>query len=188
MDTLFPAQMNLRSLLCWLQSHSAYRVTLKWQSVLPPKLLAADWISWNEDVLNWKVKALQDWQMINADWPSDIRQKTNSRKTIWPPGARNLDGLTPNAMTLPLNIEVTSGLGWSLNTMIIYSPVGVLLVKMGQLCNDRRTDRDNSNLPFERAGVIRDMKRIDETNSQNPLNITSRKFTATHPTIDETID
>ena len=28
--------------------------------------------------------------------------------------------------------------------------------------NDHRTDRDISNLEFERAGVIRDMKRIDE--------------------------
>ena len=28
--------------------------------------------------------------------------------------------------------------------------------------NDHRTDRDISNLAFERAGIIRDMKRLDE--------------------------
>ena len=114
-------------------------------------------------------KALRDWQdEIVADYDRELSEaKKQFAQNYLASGARNLDEF--DARTY----DATFGLSDAQRTAVIedlntyenlQSRRRAISREMDRAYarNDHRTDRDISNLEFERAGVIRDMKRIDE--------------------------
>ena len=114
-------------------------------------------------------KALRDWQdEIVADYDRELSEaKKQFAQNYLASGARNLDEF--DARTY----DATFGLSDVQRTSVIedlntYDNLQSRRRAIGREMdrayarNDHRTDRDISNLEFERAGVIRDMKRIDE--------------------------
>ena len=114
-------------------------------------------------------KALRDWQdEIVADYDRELSEaKKQFAQNYLASGARNLDEF--DARTY----DATFGLSDGQRTTVIedlntYDNLQSRRRAIGREMdrayarNDHRTDRDISNLEFERAGVIRDMKRIDE--------------------------
>lgn len=114
-------------------------------------------------------KALRDWQdEIVADYDRELSEaKKQFAQNYLASGARNLDEF--DARTY----DATFGLSDDQRTTVIedlnaYENLQSRRRAIGREMdrayarNDHRTDRDISNLEFERAGVIRDMTRIDE--------------------------
>lgn len=114
-------------------------------------------------------KALRDWQdEIVADYDRELSEaKKQFAQNYLASGARNLDEFdarTFNA-TFGLSDDQRTAVIEDLNTYDnLQSRRRAIGREMDRAYarNDHRTDRDISNLEFERAGVIRDMKRIDE--------------------------
>ena len=114
-------------------------------------------------------KALRDWQdEIVADYDRELSEaKKQFAQNYLASGARNLDEFDARTYdaTFGLSDDQRTAVIEDLNT---YENLQSRRRAIGREIdrayarNDHRTDRDISNLDFERAGVIRDMKRIDE--------------------------
>lgn len=114
-------------------------------------------------------KALRDWQdEIVADYDRDLSEaKKQFAQNYLASGARNLDEFDARTYdaTFGLSDDQRIAVIEDLNTYDnLQSRRRAIGREMDRAFarNDHRTDRDISNLEFERAGVIRDMKRIDE--------------------------
>lgn len=114
-------------------------------------------------------KALQDWQdEIVADYDRELSEaKKQFAQNYLASGARNLDEFDARTYdaTFGLSDDQRTSVIEDLNTYDnLQSRRRAIGREMDRAYarNDHRTDRDISNLEFERAGVIRDMKRIDE--------------------------
>ena len=114
-------------------------------------------------------KALRDWQdEIVADYDRELSEaKKQFAQNYLASGARNLDEFDARTYdaTFGLSDDQRTSVIEDLNTYDnLQSRRRAIGREMDRAYarNDHRTDRDISNLEFERAGVIRDMKRIDE--------------------------
>lgn len=114
-------------------------------------------------------KALRDWQdEIVADYDRELSEaKKQFAQNYLASGARNLDEFDARThdATFGLSDDQRTAVIEDLNTYEnLQSRRRAIGREMDRAYarNDHRTDRDISNLEFERAGVIRDMKRIDE--------------------------
>lgn len=114
-------------------------------------------------------KALRDWQdEIVADYDRELSEaKKQFAQNYLSSGARNLDEFDARTYdaTFGLSDDQRTAVIEDLNTYEnLQSRRRAISREMDRAYarNDHRTDRDISNLEFERAGVIRDMKRIDE--------------------------
>ena len=114
-------------------------------------------------------KALRDWQdEIVADYDRELSEaKKQFAQNYLASGARNLDEFDARTYdaTFGLSDDQRTAVIEDLNTYEnLQSRRRAIGREMDRAYarNDHRTDRDISNLEFERAGVIRDMKRIDE--------------------------
>lgn len=114
-------------------------------------------------------KALRDWQdEIVADYDRELSEaKKQFAQNYLASGARNLDEFDARThdATFGLSDDQRTAVIEDLNTYDnLQSRRRAIGREMDRAYarNDHRTDRDISNLEFERAGVIRDMKRIDE--------------------------
>ena len=114
-------------------------------------------------------KALRDWQdEIVADYDRELSEaKKQFAQNYLASGARNLDEFDARTYdaTFGLSDDQRTAVIEDLNTYEnLQSRRRAISREMDRAYarNDHRTDRDISNLEFERAGVIRDMKRIDE--------------------------
>lgn len=114
-------------------------------------------------------KALRDWQdEIVADYDRELSEaKKQFAQNYLASGARNLDEFDARTYdaTFGLSDDQRTAVIEDLNTYDnLQSRRRAIGREMDRAFarNDHRTDRDISNLEFERAGVIRDMKRIDE--------------------------
>lgn len=114
-------------------------------------------------------KALRDWQdEIVADYDRELSEaKKQFAQNYLASGARNLDEFDARThdATFGLSDDQRTSVIEDLNTYDnLQSRRRAIGREMDRAYsrNDHRTDRDISNLEFERAGVIRDMKRIDE--------------------------
>lgn len=114
-------------------------------------------------------KALRDWQdEIVADYDRELSEaKKQFAQNYLASGARNLDEFDARTYdaTFGLSDDQRTSVIEDLNTYDnLQSRRRAIGREMDRAFarNDHRTDRDISNLEFERAGVIRDMKRIDE--------------------------
>lgn len=114
-------------------------------------------------------KALLDWQdEIVADYDRELSEaKKQFAQNYLSSGARNLDEFDARTYdaTFGLSDDQRTAVIEDLNTYEnLQSRRRAISREMDRAYarNDHRTDRDISNLEFERAGVIRDMKRIDE--------------------------
>lgn len=114
-------------------------------------------------------KALRDWQdEIVADYDRELSEaKKQFAQNYLASGARNLDEFDARThdATFGLSDDQRTAVIEDLNTYgNLQSRRRAISREMDRAYarNDHSTDRDISNLEFERAGVIRDMKRIDE--------------------------
>lgn len=114
-------------------------------------------------------KALRDWQdEIVADYDRELSEaKKQFAQNYLASGARNLDEFDARTYdaTFGLSDDQRTAVIEDLNTYEnLQSRRRAIGREMDRAYarNDHQTDRDISNLEFERAGVIRDMKRIDE--------------------------
>ena len=114
-------------------------------------------------------KALRDWQdEIVADYDRELSEaKKQFAQNYLSSGARTLDEFDARTYdaTFGLSDDQRTAVIEDLNTYEnLQSRRRAISREMDRAYarNDHRTDRDISNLEFERAGVIRDMKRIDE--------------------------
>lgn len=114
-------------------------------------------------------KALRDWQdEIVADYDRELSEaKKQFAQNYLASGARNLDEFDTRTYdaNFGLSDDQRTAVIEDLNTYEnLQSRRRAISREMDRAYarNDHRTDRDISNLEFERAGVIRDMKRIDE--------------------------
>ena len=114
-------------------------------------------------------KALRDWQdEIVADYDRELSEaKKQFAQNYLASCARNLDEFDARTYdaTFGLSDDQRTAVIEDLNTYDnLQSRRRAISREMDRAYtrNDHRTDRDISNLEFERAGVIRDMKRIDE--------------------------
>ena len=114
-------------------------------------------------------KALRDWQdEIVADYDRELSEaKKQFAQNYLASGARNLDEFDARThdATFGLSDDQRTSVIEDLNTYEnLQSRRRAIGREMDRAYarNDHHTDRDISNLEFERAGVIRDMKRIDE--------------------------
>lgn len=114
-------------------------------------------------------KALRDWQdEIVADYDRELSEaKKQFAQNYLASGARDLDEFDARThdATFGLSDDQRTSVIEDLNTYDnLQSRRRAIGREMDRAYarNDHRTDRDISNLEFERAGVIRDMKRIDE--------------------------
>lgn len=114
-------------------------------------------------------KALRDWQdEIVADYDRELSEaKKQFAQNYLASGARNLDEFDARThdATFGLSDDQRTSVIEDLNTYDnLQSRRRAIGREMDRAYarNDHRTDRDISDLEFERAGVIRDMKRIDE--------------------------
>lgn len=114
-------------------------------------------------------KALRDWQdEIVADYDRELSEaKKQFAQNYLASGARNLDEFDARTYdaTFGLSDDQRTSVIEDLNTYDnLQSRRRAIGREMDRAYarNDHRTDRDISNLAFERAGIIRDMKRIDE--------------------------
>ena len=114
-------------------------------------------------------KALRDWQdEIVADYDRELSEaKKQFAQNYLASGARNLDEFDARTYdaTFGLSDDQRTAVIEDLNTYDnLQSRRRAIGREMDRAFarNDHRTDRDISNLEFERAGVIRDMKCIDE--------------------------
>lgn len=114
-------------------------------------------------------KALRDWQdEIVADYDRELSEaKKQFAQNYLASGARNLDEFDARTFdaTFGLSDDQRTAVIEDLNTYDnLQSRRRAIGREMDRAYarNDHRTDRDISNLEFERADVIRDMNRIDE--------------------------
>lgn len=114
-------------------------------------------------------KALRDWQdEIVADYDRELSEaKKQFAQNYLASGVRNLDEFDARTYdaTFGLSDDQRTAVIEDLNTYEnLQSRRRAIGREMDRAYarNDHRTDRDISNLEFERAGVIRDMKHIDE--------------------------
>lgn len=114
-------------------------------------------------------KALRDWQdEIVADYDRELSEaKKQFAQNYLASGARNLDEFDARTYdaTFGLSDDQRTAVIEDLNTYEnLQSRRRAISREMDRAYarNDHRTDRDISNLAFERAGIIRDMKRLDE--------------------------
>lgn len=114
-------------------------------------------------------KALRDWQdEIVADYDRELSEaKKQFAQNYLASGARNLDEFDARTYdaTFGLSDDQRTAVIEDLNTYDnLQSRRRAIGREMDRAYarNDHRTDRDISDLAFERAGIIRDMKRLDE--------------------------